>query len=195
MPVSLHLWIAQASSLKGSREFCLIFVLREGAPCHLTWSISTIIIFYCLLSGVTLELFWNMLTAQEMGKCLYCYLSLPVLKPQLKSHYLAKVCKGCCSWGLYSQNGNVDILCFFKFTLQCDWWSLCHSEVGDYLCFCSTAHGGMCQDTKSVAICVCWVPIHVLTPVSCASPQAVLHSMMVFPVSGSGGGVSLDWTV
>lgn len=41
-PVSLHLWIAQVSSLKGRRELWLVFILRENDPCYLTWSISTI---------------------------------------------------------------------------------------------------------------------------------------------------------
>lgn len=109
--MSLYLWTARVSSLKGSRELCLIFILRGTAPCHVTWSTSTMVIFYCLLTGVTLEIFWNMLPAWVMGKCLY-----PSLETTgMKSLYLAKLYKGCCSWGQYWQDVNVDILCFFKF--------------------------------------------------------------------------------
>lgn len=156
---------------------------------------------YFLLS--VKELFWTTLSAQEMGKCLYPSLSLPVLKPQVKSHYLAEVWKGCCSWGPYSQDVNVYIPCFFK-SLHSVTGNPCAILRQDIICTSykhrnrgkgSTAHHGICQDTKSMTICVCWVLIHVLTVVGCASPQAVLYSMMDFPVSGSAEGVSLDGTV
>lgn len=125
-----------------------------------------------------MELFWNTLPAQEWGN-----VCISVLVCQSWNHRWRAITWQRCVRAV-GPEGHIHrmwmwIFCLFKFLcsvtgnprailrgdVTCTFYKCRNRGKG------SIAQHGMCQDTKSVTVCVCWVLIHVLTPAGCALPQ------------------------